>query len=102
MTVYLILHQNSFLLIHLFHLTDPLFTGFKPLPDEHVIPLSELLPSRRKYFKEGTTVAHSLMISYTGERRMFYTDKKDTNETFRMGFAFLVGTIILDWAICMM
>ena len=85
-----------------FPVADPLFTGFKPLPDEHVIPQQDLLKSRRKYFKEGTSVGNNLMISYTGERRMYYTDKKDTNETLRMGLAFLVGTVILDWAICMM
>ena len=83
-------------------MTDPLFTGFKPLPDDHVIPLDDLLKSRRKYFKEGTEVAHNLMSTYTGERRMYYTEKLDTRDTLRMGFVFFVGTCILDWIICIM
>lgn len=83
-------------------LSDPLFTGFKPLPDEHIIPVEDLLRSRRKYFKEGTSVANNLMSTYTGERRMYYTDKLDTKETMRMGFAFFVGTCILDFIICVM
>ena len=83
-------------------LTDPLFTGFKPLPDEHLICVEDLLKSRRKYFKEGTTLAHSVMSSYTGDRRMFYTEKMDTNETIRYGLLFFIGTCISDWVICMM
>ena len=42
-------------------LVDPLHTGMKPLPDEHIIPWDELVTARAKYFSEGGSVGTAMM-----------------------------------------
>lgn len=63
---------------------------------------NDLLIARHKYFIDGISVAHQLMIGYTGERRLYYSDKKEFRENLKMGFVFFVGTCLIDWGISIM
>ena len=80
--------------------SDPLYTGMKPLPDDHLIPVDELVASRLKYFDEGNRIGTSMMNSYTGERRLVYSDKREFRENMRYGAVFFVATCLLDWLVC--
>ena len=46
---------------HLLLPVDPLYTGFKPLADDHTISADELVAARAKYFREGATIGTSLI-----------------------------------------
>jgi len=83
-----------------FSWSDPEFTGFKPLPDNHRIPALDLLRSRRIYFAEGTLLAGQLVKDYTTNRRVHYAEKKENAKTRRRGVYFILGTIIADWIVC--
>lgn len=84
----------------IFSWSDPEFTGFKPLPDNHRIPVINLLRSRRQYFSEGVEVAGKLIKDYTGSRRSYYFEKKENKQTQIKGVYFILGTILLDWIVC--
>ena len=79
---------------------DPEYTGFKPLPDDHVINLRDALRSRHLYFKEGTAVGSGFMTDYCAEMRVVYEDRRDFYATLRNGAIFFVGTCLLDWLVC--
>jgi len=83
-----------------FSWSDPNFTGLKPLPDDHIIPLDTLMISRRLYFNNSIEIGSMFAKDYLGSRRAAYTDKKDTRDTLRNGFYFLVVTCFLDWGVC--
>lgn len=79
---------------------DSEYTGFKPLPDDHVILAEDALRSRQLYFKEATTVASGFMTDYCAEMRIMYEDRRDFYATVRNGVIFIVGTCLLDWLVC--
>lgn len=83
-------------------ISDPNFTGFKPLPEEHRVALTDLLISRNKYFIEGISVGHNFMSTYTGDKRLQHADKKEFRDNLKMGLAFFVGTCLLDYGIAVM
>lgn len=76
--------------------SDEKFTGIKPLADDHVIPIEDIIKSRAEYFEEGGEVAKQFVEHLTGDRRMHYHDSKDFRETAQKGFAFWMGCIVLD------
>jgi hypothetical protein len=85
-----------------FSWSDPNFTGLKPLPDDHRIPIDTLMISRRLYFKDSLEIGSVFAKEYLGSRRAVYTDKKDTRDTLRNGFYFLIVTCLLDWGVCVL
>ena len=80
--------------------SDPNFTGLKPLPDDHKIPVDILLISRRLYFNDSLDIGTTFANEYLKARKDIYADKKDTKDTFRNGFYFLIVTCLLDWGVC--
>eukprot|EP01041_Mallomonas_annulata_P013465 gene13465-28533_t len=76
--------------------SETTFSGFKPLPDDHMIAVDAVLSSRRKFFKESDEIAALFMKDYTGERRLYYHGWKEFRETCGYGVVFFFGTIVFD------
>lgn len=51
---------------------------------------------------EGISVGHNFMSTYTGDKRLQHEEGKEFRENLKMGFAFLVGTCLIDWGIAVM
>lgn len=89
----------SFCLISPAFASDPNYTGFKPLADDHRVSVGELIESRAIYFPEGTQVASQFIASIVTDRQQFYEDKKELRQIYRCGFVFFVATCILDFIV---
>lgn len=79
---------------------DPNHSGFKPIPDDHIMPLSDLLKSRNLYFKEAVTIGRGFLTEYCTEIKKMYEDRREFRSTARNGAIFFVATCLLDWLIC--
>ncbi len=76
--------------------SDPNFNGIKPLADDHVISIEDLVKSRAEYFEEGGEVGKQFMEALTGDRRVYYFEKKELRSTARKGALFWLGCVVLD------
>jgi hypothetical protein len=70
------------------------------MPDDQTYPLSVILKSRQLYFKEGETVAESLVKVFVNNTRISYEEEKENRRNLRYGIVFIFGTCLFDWLIC--
>jgi hypothetical protein len=80
--------------------SDPNYTGFKPLPDDHTVNVVELVKARKDFFLDGAMVGEKFVEEILTQRREFYQQKQETRKTMVHGFLFFIGTCLLDWAVC--
>lgn len=80
----------------LFAWSDPDYKGFNQLSADLLVPLPQVLNSRRLYFPEGLAVASSFANDVCAERRMRYHDRREVNESLRNGAVFFAVCVLLD------
>lgn len=76
--------------------SDPDFKNFKPLADDHRVPLATLIRSTDEFFPDLKRVGRKYVDHYKGERALHYADKDEMKEYRRYGFVFFVCTVLLD------
>jgi hypothetical protein len=81
---------------------DPAFRGFVALPDETLMPVSELIESRTKYFKEASQLSSKFMADYLGKKRAKIVEGKERRENIVKGIFFFFGVVIADNLIAIM
>lgn len=96
-----VLLYDLFYNIRLFDV-DPKYTGFKPLADDHAVPVDDLIKSRNLYFKECTSIGKQFVDDIVKDRKQFYDTKLENRVTVIKGVIFIVTTCILDWIVCAM
>lgn len=82
--------------------SDPDYTGFKPLPDDHSVSVEELVKARNDFFEDGAKVGEKFVEEILTQRREFYNQKQETRSTMVQGVLFFTGTCLLDWFVCVM
>ena len=80
--------------------SDPAHSGFKPLADDHRMPVDELIAARATFFPEGAQVSGSFLSHLVTERKQFYEDKRELRQIFRIGVVFFIGTCLADFLVC--
>lgn len=81
-------------------LIDPEYGGFKPLADDHNLPVSTLITGRRLYYTEGEKIPHLYLKHVRSKFVEYQNDAEDTRSTLRQGGWFVFATILLDWLVC--
>lgn len=66
------------------------------------MPMEDLVVGRNKYFKEGKQVGKEFLTHLKNTIEEKEESKRETKQTFKRGFIFLVITCFADYFVCTM